>query len=354
MKTYLIALGALFAGALHAQDPKITSPTVAPSPGLVNGPVTASVGFENNSTTAIPYDVNNPTYISFTLVKITPTLDGSGVPAVTGAGADFFTWTATQEANNTWTILGIQKQDIPGMPDPFTTIGGPISISGKINAASTPAEAAANNGDGFNANIIPAAGYDVDNSSESNNQSVYGSTDGVMPVKLRSFEASQEGAQALLSWVTTEEENAGFFEIERSGDGKGWQQIGTKAAAGESIVLLSYQYTDVAPLTGVNYYRLKMVDNDMTFAYSKIAKVTFDDEGSVMLYPNPVTDVLKIKSKKQIGEVAIFSQSGEKRFTSKSYDKGGIDVSGFDTGLYLVRFKDKSGSLYIRKVLIKH
>ncbi len=344
----------LLAGALHAQDPKITSPTVSPSPGLVNGPVTASVGFENNSTTAIPYDVNNPTYISFTLVKITPTLDGSGVPAVTGAGADYFTWTATQEANNTWTILGIQKQDIPGMPDPFTTIGGPISISGKINAASTPAEAAANNGDGFNANIIPAAGYDVDNSSQSNNQSVYGSTNGVLPVKLRSFEAAREGSQSVLSWVTTEEENAGFFEIERSGDGRDWQRIGTQTAAGESKVQLSYQYTDAVPLSGINYYRLKMVDNDMTFAYSKIATVSFGDQEGVTLYPNPVTDLLKINSKRPVGEVAIFSQSGEKQFLSESYDSEGIDVSGLRSGLYLVQFKDMSGARYTRKVLIKH
>lgn len=353
MKSTLTFGLAILCSVCYAQDPKITSPTVAPSPGLVNGPVTSSVGFENASTLPILYSPANPTYISFTLVKITPTLDGSGIPQITGAGAAYFDWSATLEANNTWTILGIQNQTIPGMPDPFTAIGGPIEIPGTINAASTPADAAANNGDGFNANIIPAAGLDIDNSQESNNQSVYGSTNGTLPVTLVSFTAAKEGQVINLLWQTTEETNASHFEVQHSADAKNWVQIGRVTAAGESKSRIDYSFVDLTPISGTNYYRLKMIDNDLTFAYSRIQSDKF--EGTPMtIYPNPASDILHIKDLNNNGlnMISIRNLKGQIVYASSSVPVSGINVKNLPAGIYSVSISKTNGVLNTQKVIV--
>ncbi|WP_159472583.1 T9SS type A sorting domain-containing protein [Dyadobacter sp. 3J3] len=353
MKAFLITcIYLLLVTLAYAQDPKITSPSVSPSPGLVGGPVTVAIGFQNNSTTPIPFDAGNPTYISFTLVKITPNLTGN-VPTVTGAGADFFSWTATLEANNTWTILGTQNKVIPGKPDPFTTIGGPISIPGTINAASTPAQASANNGDGFNANVIPSAGFDIDNSQESNNQALYGSTNGALPVTLTSFTATKEGQVAQLKWSTTAETNSDRFEIERSLNGKNWDLIGTQKSNGESTSLKNYTFSDAKPLNGENLYRLKMIDRDATFAYSRIQSLTFSSDLITSFYPNPVAEKLIIKTDdfSLVKNVKIFDANGRTVYQSSATPSNEINVQNLSAGLYVVQMVSKSGAVISHKVI---
>lgn len=205
MKQYLMLAGLMFLGwTAMAQDPTIGAPNVSPSPGKVNGPVTLSSIFKNQSNTAIlNNDPNAPTVLTFSLVKVKPTVDANGVPLVTGAGSVFFTWTAECVANcsnadptdDNWVVRGIQNQDIPGKPNFQTTIGGEISIPGTIIAASTPADVANNRGNGYNVNIAPSAGQDIDNSAESNSQRIYGYTDGVLPVTLTTFTLKRKEAR---------------------------------------------------------------------------------------------------------------------------------------------------------------
>lgn len=114
---------------------------------------------------------------------------------------------------------------------------------------------------------------------------------GSLPVKLASFGISREGHHANLSWTTTSENNSSHFEVEHSTDAKNWQNIGNVPSQGESSVLQTYNYTHTNIYTGNNYYRLKMVDWDDSFAYSRIVSAEADDIGQVAgnFYPNPAT-----------------------------------------------------------------
>ncbi|WP_254560961.1 T9SS type A sorting domain-containing protein [Dyadobacter diqingensis] len=335
----------------YAQDPAILSPNVSPSPGLVNGPVSASVRFVNSSTKPIPGDVNNPTYLSFTLVKITPTLV-NGIPTVSGAGAIYFDWSATLEANGTWTILGIQNQTIPGQPDPFLDpFGGPVVIPGTINAASTSADAAANNGDGFNANVIPAAGFDVNNNDNSNNQAIYGYTDGVLPVKLLDFDAREENNTVNLAWSTTEETNSDRFEVQHSTNAKNWAEIGKVASNGESSVKRIYNYNHQSPSNGLNYYRLKMVDKDGTFAYSRIESINIKSI-AITAYPNPASEVLFLSEPSITNgkSIKLISANGNTTYHSSTIPKSGISVKGFTNGIYILEITRNDGTISTQKV----
>ena len=91
--------------------------------------------------------------------------------------------------------------------------------------------------------------------------------------------------------------NTDYFQIEHSTDAVGWSNIGNVAASGESTATLNYLLNHNGPVEGKNFYRLKMVDRDGTFAYSTIRKVSFSELLTALIYPNPVSACIKaIKS----------------------------------------------------------
>lgn len=75
----------------------------------------------------------------------------------------------------------------------------------------------------------------------------------------------------MLNWKTSSEINAVYFEIQRSADGINFTGVGNKNASGNSADTKIYQYTDpIGNSTGNIYYRLKTVDVDGKFTYSKL------------------------------------------------------------------------------------
>ena len=104
---------------------------------------------------------------------------------------------------------------------------------------------------------------------------------GTVPVILVDFTATaRTNKTTLLQWKTTTEINSDYFVVERSSDGHNFSQIGAVNANGNSSLTISYQLTDNYPESGTNYYRLKMVDNDGTYEYSRVVSVTFKDTKS--------------------------------------------------------------------------
>lgn len=99
----------------------------------------------------------------------------------------------------------------------------------------------------------------------------------ILPIELVSFTASRNADNVNLQWKTAQETNSHHFEIEKSTDGVIFTAIGNITAAGNSTVLLTYNYTDAAanPAGGTVYYRLKLADVDGSFKYSAIVPVSF-------------------------------------------------------------------------------
>ncbi|HEX4852011.1 MAG TPA: T9SS type A sorting domain-containing protein [Puia sp.] len=120
----------------------------------------------------------------------------------------------------------------------------------------------------------------------------------VLPVELVQFIAYRNSDESInVSWSTSQETNSGYFNVERSADGTtNWQTIGTVKAKGFSSTTSDYSYKDALPLNGTNYYRLKMVDLDGKFKYSKVVYVTGDTRGdALVIYNNPFTDMIRFK-----------------------------------------------------------
>jgi hypothetical protein len=176
-----------------------------------------------------------------------------------------------------------------------------------------------------------------------------------LPVTLVRFDARAEGQTALLTWATTSETNSDHFEIERSLNGKIWQKIGVVKSYGESTVLREYQYADYTPASGENLYRLKMVDNDETFAYSRIRSLEVHGNVSdLSVYPNPSSDKLNIRDYTNVKEVVISDLNGRSVYQSASFSAGHgtIDIKHLVQGMYILKITRFNGELSKHKVLI--
>ncbi len=176
-----------------------------------------------------------------------------------------------------------------------------------------------------------------------------------LPVKLVDFSAAREGNTATLAWSTSEEANSDYFDVQRSGDGKVWEMLKTIAAKGESSVETHYSAVDDSPMGGINFYRLKMVDKDGTFAFSKIRNVEFDLKTGYTLFPNPVSDKLNFKSTEDWNSVAsikIYNAKGVEVYTSSLVPVKEVDVKDLPSGTYVVKLSRKSQHSRSYKVVI--
>jgi hypothetical protein len=175
-----------------------------------------------------------------------------------------------------------------------------------------------------------------------------------MPVTLISFTAKSLDQGALLSWSTATETNSDRFEIERSAGGKNWAMIGSVRSHGESNVVESYDFTDPSPLAGDNFYRLRMVDSDLTFSYSRIQHILFGTFPSATIFPNPVSDRLYLKGfdLEKVKELSLFNPKGERVFKSARATAQGVDVSHLPVGLYTIAVKGVDGKVQAFKVMV--
>ena len=113
----------------------------------------------------------------------------------------------------------------------------------------------------------------------------------VLPVELISLEANAREPVVDVDWATATERNANYYDVERSPDNSSFSRIGTLPAAGDAQFRSDYHLTDPAPFHGANYYRLKQVDRNGDFTYTRTV-VAFMGLGghAPVVFPNPATD----------------------------------------------------------------
>ena len=138
--------------------------------------------------------------------------------------------------------------------------------------------------------------------------------------------------------------------MQRSATGSNFISIGNIVAKGESSVIVNYAFTDITPIKGNNFYRLKQVDKDGKFVYSNIILLKLlQQKASLLVYPNPTADILNIKltnlSANSKIQISIYDGLG-KLITNKSYlnDTNGIQISvtTLARGMYTLLINDNN------------
>lgn len=173
----------------------------------------------------------------------------------------------------------------------------------------------------------------------------------VVPVKLIQFEANQKQRSVELNWQTAQEiNNKGFF-IERNTDlnNEGaWQEIGFINGNGNSQRINAYNFIDDDIMNShatVIYYRLRQVDFDGAFEYSKIVAVLINKKPVV--YPVPAKNEIFVDFTEPQTEpvvAIIYNANGsivkEEVIQPKSNTLK-IDVEKLSNGLYFLSIQTK-------------
>jgi hypothetical protein len=175
-----------------------------------------------------------------------------------------------------------------------------------------------------------------------------------LPVELVGFEAVKQIKKVLLQWTTDNELNADKYIVERSADGINYTAIGNVAAYNNGNKN-NYSLTDLQPLPGLNFYRLKMTDKDGSFRNSPVRKVNFDNAGDdFVIYPNPVTsNKLFVSSTGKITSAVLYDAAGKmvKSYTLNSRSNT-LDVAGIAKGTYQLKVFTENAT-HTEKIIIQ-
>lgn len=273
-------------------------------------------------------------------LSFAPSYGPQSAADISGPYASYFDW--VYDAAGT-SLFGFQNAPIP--------VGPPANFAVQVRGnAVTPGTIAPPTSLNWTSDLNPPP----TNTSTGNDIRTVGlNVDAALPVTLTSFTARKEGKIANLNWSTTAETNSDRFEIEHSLNGQNWNKIGVLKSNGESKTLLSYTYSDRNPGEGENLYRLRMVDNDGTFAYSRIQSVKFEGlNRDLSVYPNPVTDKISLRDFSTITEVVINDLNGRTVHLSGTSANGQINVKNLVPGTYIVKITRSDGGISSQKIVI--
>ena len=166
-----------------------------------------------------------------------------------------------------------------------------------------------------------------------------GSGSGVLPLTLISFTSSRQNQETILYWRTENEENINSFEIESGRNGNSdWQALEMIPSMAGNANGYSYTFADRNNTDGDRYYRLKIIDRDGKYVYSKVLFVTSVQTGTISVTPTLVNSSMNVTLlTSDAAQVSIFNVSGQ---PVKTWIAGtevfNIDVSGLNRGEYFL------------------
>jgi hypothetical protein len=185
-----------------------------------------------------------------------------------------------------------------------------------------------------------------------------------LPVTLIAFNGKKSGtAQAVLKWVTADEKDFFAFEIQKSNDAKSFEKVGeitAKQANGSH--LNTYTFYDDNAANSEIYYRLKMIDTDKSFTFSRIISINNNEAETGVVgefYPNPVLtekvsiDIVTTESGKW--KISAFDMLGtERHLTERELSTGEnkvfIPTLHLKSGINLIKFEN-NGKAFVRKII---
>lgn len=174
-----------------------------------------------------------------------------------------------------------------------------------------------------------------------------------LPEDFVAFVAEKSDNTVILRWHVANQINDDHFEVEFSEDGKHFKQIGGSVRPGFSKTS-SYEYTHTSPsLDKMNYYRIKQVNKDGGYSYSDTRAIKFTLSNAITVYPNPVTNIVRVFSKEANLTVILLDGNGRK-IASKVITGGfsEFNVSRLAVGTYMI-IVEKNGVRIETKKIIK-
>jgi hypothetical protein len=232
----------------------------------------------------------------------------------------------------------------------FTKTG--ITGNGQPNLSDNDAAKVGGTGGRYQASITTG------NYGQNNHNIDFGfATFNTLAVKLISFTAQPQSSQVALTWKVTEQLNINSYSVEHSTNGNVFTVIQTVTANTNTDA--TYNSIHANPASGINYYRIRIVNADGSVKYSDIRIVIFNGKGIVSIFPNPANDQvniqlpeswqgkdINIKFINQLGQIVINKQ------LENASQVESIAISKLLPGIYNISLTDRQSQTVMRKLKV--
>ena len=155
-----------------------------------------------------------------------------------------------------------------------------------------------------------------------------------------------------LNWSMADMENGHLFEIQHSANNQSFEPIGTiDYEAGRS----DYQFVDIHPQTGMNYYRVKLMDASGEYIFSNVVEFENETSTGFGVYPNPVQEILTIDipSSTSSTTIRIYSILGQlvyEQTLEMSTSQLEVPMMDFNAGTYFVQLNQGDEPGKVQKI----
>ncbi|MES2772834.1 MAG: hypothetical protein V4722_01530 [Bacteroidota bacterium] len=173
-----------------------------------------------------------------------------------------------------------------------------------------------------------------------------------LPIDFVNVYVAQVGQVIKTFWKSASEKEMKEYQVEKSLDAISFTTIGTVTAKGSSTVATEYDFADLQPSVGKNFYRVKAIDKSGRSTYSVIVKINYGRvDNTLTIFPNPVKDQINLQMvglKPGTYDLEIFNDAGQKMITKKIVYNGGYGlqqiplVSNMMKGPYRLLLRNKA------------
>jgi len=201
----------------------------------------------------------------------------------------------------------------------------------------TPADInSANFGIAISAKIIGAIGLLPAARIDYISMTVYYLDPTLLPARSIQFTAvSGPKNSALLSWNWNSEE-AASFTVERSLNGTKWEPV--NGSAQKNKLPSVYTCTDVDPLPGRSFYRLKMLTTSGEVRYSTVQPFELTTLPTLKCYPNPITSLVTVNGVMAGEQVTVSNLFGQQlyKLPAAVNNTVSINCNELQPGMYVI------------------
>jgi G8 domain-containing protein len=179
-----------------------------------------------------------------------------------------------------------------------------------------------------------------------------------LPVKFIAFNVSKQNNNVIVEWITAEEVNSSYYEIQRSLNGNEWTAIGTLNAALNSNSTKTYSYTDKNISAKTVYYRIRQVDVDGKFVITPVRSVKMQGSAAEIKITAAADNSVYVHFSEELkNNVTISITSFAGHSISKqtlNHPVGQVQVQAHTTlhGAYIVTVNDGNGLSVSKQILL--
>jgi len=169
--------------------------------------------------------------------------------------------------------------------------------------------------------------------------------DSPLPVTLKNWKVSVESTVVKLNWNTAFEDPGTSFEIQRSANGTTFQTVARINGTGHDA---NYSWTDVSPLPGKSFYRLKIIEV-AKLSYSLIIPIINDKRQLISSFYVDGSQIhLQFNGdRSQVVFLSIIGYSGavikQQTVDTHSNPRVTIPISDLSSGNYILQIRTSNG-----------